>query len=735
MICENCGHECNPGNKFCGKCGTPLNEQQNTQAEQSEPTQEPLPEAKKQQPELQPPQDIQEQSPDNQEQPPNNQVQPQNVEIPDSIPKKANVKRMKLFICIAGILAVVLSAGGFAFYKYSVDKELSEKIPELNAVMGEFENLYLDLGNNRQEYENLLKEVNIQNEKKDLGVVKSLLAKATELQQKVQSDNDNKLAEIEDSLSVIETGLSNSLTDNFADEIVKLKTKIKSVQSSKNCKEAIALLDTANDLKDKVDKENKSILDSKLDFINSKDISLAFEEEIKQIESFKVEYTALLNQSKFSDANDLLDKWEAFVYPIENVNDNYNISVNQVDFSEFPKIKLFLTIDDMITGKVPAELSKKFFFISENDAKNPEFLRDTVNKVTQLNQKEKLNINIVADCSDSMTGYPINTARYIMNEFLNYVQFNIGDKVELTSFSDYVFTDVEFTNSKQAVSSAISNLNTYSMTALYDALFAAVNTTAIQPGAKCVIAFTDGMDNVSNISVSEVINQANRYNVPIFIIGIGNGLDDGVLSNIANSTNGFYTRITDVSDLADIYRRIYAKNKEMYVVEYETQNKEDVFGERTVKINIRTENSGGSEVYRFTPVMLGTAEFEAYSTDTIDKLMGAYLKNYIHAINNHDYSYIVDYIAPGGGVEREVKPYIQKDIQEKLLSYEIIEKNYTDANTCIVTTRETYMIQNRQEPLHARVLLGKYKVIKSSDGKWRLLDFADRYKVLSKTAR
>ena len=100
-------------------------------------------------------------------------------------------------------------------------------------------------------------------------------------------------------------------------------------------------------------------------------------------------------------------------------------------------------------------------------------------------------------------------------------------------------------------------------------------------------------------------------------------------------------------------------------------------------------------------------------------------RNYIHAINNHDYSYIEKYLVPGGGVEKEVKPYIMKDIQEKLLSYEIINKDFQDANTCIVTTRETYEVQNHMEPLHMRVLEGKYEVKKQSNGKWKILNFTD----------
>ena len=45
----------------------------------------------------------------------------------------------------------------------------------------------------------------------------------------------------------------------------------------------------------------------------------------------------------------------------------------------------------------------------------------------------------------------------------------------------------------------------------------AVNQTAMQSGAKCIIAFTDGMDNVSKCDPSIVTELAIRYRIPISV--------------------------------------------------------------------------------------------------------------------------------------------------------------------------------------------------------------------------
>lgn len=92
----------------------------------------------------------------------------------------------------------------------------------------------------------------------------------------------------------------------------------------------------------------------------------------------------------------------------------------------------------------------------------------------------------------------------------------------------------------------INNLVTGDMTSLYDALYTAVERVAAQNGARCVIAFTDGNDNYSNCTKEDVVNVANRYHVPVFIIGIGS-IDYADVNDIATQTGGMYYNVSDVT--------------------------------------------------------------------------------------------------------------------------------------------------------------------------------------------
>lgn len=522
------------------------------------------------------------------------------------------------------------------------------------------------------------------------------------------------------------------ILDDYKSEYDAIKNRVSVQEEEKSYEKTKVLLADTKALKASLQKDNNTIIDNILKKAKAKDTYKAYPAELETIKGYENNITTYKNENKFISARNVLTQYNDLLEAINCTYDNYDVSVNQIDYNSFPKIKVYLSIEDKNTKEVPKNLDPRFFYISEKSANNNVFLKQTIQKVAQLDQQESLNINMVADVSSSMDGEPLEKGKVIMTNFLEQIQFNIKDKVELTAFSNGVRTCATFTDNKELLKNEISNLQTEDQTAFFDALFAAVNTTAVQNGAKCVVAFTDGQDNFSKVTPDEVIQVAKRYSVPIFIIGIGNTIDTAKLENIAISTNGLYKQINDISDMSDLYQKIYKQNKEMYLLEYETLIKNDMVNERTLKIDIQTRKEGGGTSYTFTPRVLNSTQSVLNSTDEISELIGNYLNNYVNAINNHDYSYVESYIAPGGSVEKEVKPYVMKNIQEKLLSYEIIKKESIDPDTYIVTTRETYEVQNHDEPLHMRVLEGKYEVKKQSDGKWKILNFADLYKVLSK---
>ena len=105
-------------------------------------------------------------------------------------------------------------------------------------------------------------------------------------------------------------------------------------------------------------------------------------------------------------------------------------------------------------------------------------------------------------------------------------------------------------------------------------------------------------------------------------------------------------------------------------------------------------------------------------------------KNFDSAMNKSDFSLISGYLKNGSPIYTEQEKYVLHDITERLDSYELTNVSYTDANNCVISTRETYYVQVKGKPLQLMTQECKYNVENQGD-KWQLTSFAD-IKVVSR---
>ena len=114
-----------------------------------------------------------------------------------------------------------------------------------------------------------------------------------------------------------------------------------------------------------------------------------------------------------------------------------DVTVQQVDASAFPKIRLYLSVKDGNTGEVPKKLSNSLFYITEKKMQMQN-MKQIITSAGQLNEKEGAEGRYSFAGLADMDGGPLDEAKQIMSDFVNSVQFDAGDKVELTSFSHRV---------------------------------------------------------------------------------------------------------------------------------------------------------------------------------------------------------------------------------------------------------------------------------------------------------
>lgn len=497
-------------------------------------------------------------------------------------------------------------------------------------------------------------------------------------------------------------------------DAVKEKEASTALELFQDAKKALADLKLANDdyIEDQIDTyENLDLKDAEKKVVDSYDKNLAKIQELAKSEDR--DYGAI--KKAFNSMDKAVFQYIEPKNPLE-------FNIQQVDASAFPTVKLYVSLKDPATKTVPKNLDKTLFYINKEDA-NQKYVKQVVTSVNQLNEKEALKINMVADVSGSMEGAPLTEAKTIMNNFINSVQFDAGDLVELTSFSTGVRLEQEFCKDPDLLINDINALYTSDMTSLYDALYTAVERVATQTGARCVIAFTDGNDNYSSCSFQDVIDAAKRYHVPVFIIGIGS-INSNEISQIASQTGGAYYNIGAVNSMQNIYDEIYQMEKELYLVEFEDNTGATVKDTAQIEAGYHSLEYGGKCRYSYTPNVLLNPDSTSIYKDGPEAVVEKYLKNFPQAVTDSNFSLISDCMKSGSPIYNEQQKYVQRDIDETLDSYELIDTKYNGDDYCVISTRETYYVQVKGKALQLMTQECKYSVEK--EGKeWKMTSFVD----------
>ncbi len=166
-------------------------------------------------------------------------------------------------------------------------------------------------------------------------------------------------------------------------------------------------------------------------------------------------------------------------------------------------------------------------------------------------------MDLSIDVSGSMAGTPLTNAKSGGTLLVDQIQ--PGTAIGVSSFAsnvvrNYAITDIPDPDSgvKTDAKAAITALRTRGSTALYDGLmFSLADVTAFdrnRPGL--VYVLSDGADNSSSVTESEVIDAYKVAGVPIIAFAYGSAAPTGTLLNLASQTGGaLYQSPTTVADI------------------------------------------------------------------------------------------------------------------------------------------------------------------------------------------
>ena len=263
-----------------------------------------------------------------------------------------------------------------------------------------------------------------------------------------------------------------------------------------------------------------------------------------------------------------------------------NMSISQIDTSKFPDISVYTSVKDSSNNSIN-DVNAGDFQMVEVLSDGSEITSDC-KSIAALKDSDELDVNLVIDQSASMdSSNKMSQARSAANRFVSEISARKNSNVELTTFDDHVYNKQPFTNNIQLLQSSISSIKTNGNTALYDALYWAIQRTSMRNGSRFVVAFTDGEENRSTYTENEVIELSKKTGIPVYIIGVGDSINRSSLQGIANKCKGQYydCSISNMSDtLSKIYSNIYTFTESLYKFIFASQNTDNPYSYRTVSI-------------------------------------------------------------------------------------------------------------------------------------------------------
>ncbi|MBN1666490.1 MAG: VWA domain-containing protein [Anaerolineales bacterium] len=242
-----------------------------------------------------------------------------------------------------------------------------------------------------------------------------------------------------------------------------------------------------------------------------------------------------------------------------------DFQIQEIRNDTFPVLDVFVSVTD--TQGFPVDgLDKSNFSLSENGAPVDDF---TV--VPQNNIGQPLDFVLAIDTSGSMdtaaAPTPLDDAVRAAKNFVALLQ--PADRVAVVAFSSQVTLVQDLTTDRTLITQALDGLQPEGNTAFYDAIVRSVDVLKNSSQRKVIIILSDGTDSgIGEYTLSEAIDEAVRWNIPVYPIAFGTLIDQDELGKIADRTGGQAQIKPDSSALIDSYRLVLEILRQQYKITY-----------------------------------------------------------------------------------------------------------------------------------------------------------------------
>ncbi len=236
-------------------------------------------------------------------------------------------------------------------------------------------------------------------------------------------------------------------------------------------------------------------------------------------------------------------------------------------------------------------------FVTGLEKENFRLFEDKVEQqIAQFSSEDApLSVGVIFDCSGSM-GSKLEKSRQAVAQFFKTA--NPEDEFFLVEFNDRADLVIKFTTALEEIQNRLTFTQSKGKTALLDAVYLGLHEmkNAKNP-RKALLIISDGGDNNSRYTETEVKNLVREADVQIYAMGIfeptstrGRTSEEmggpSLLSEIAEQTGGRHFPVENLNELPNIAEKIGIELRNQYIIGYSPKNQERNGKYRRVQVKL-----------------------------------------------------------------------------------------------------------------------------------------------------
>jgi len=209
---------------------------------------------------------------------------------------------------------------------------------------------------------------------------------------------------------------------------------------------------------------------------------------------------------------------------------------------------------------------------------------DVAQKVSLVTMAEAaVNVVLVLDTSGSVAGQKLMHLKAAGQALVRALR--PGDTVSLVTFSERIARRAALERDQDRVLAALDGVGAGGRTALYDAVYAGLSMAAGDEGRSLLLVFSDGLDNASWLTASQLLQSLKRSSVVVYAVATPG--HPTVLGEMATDTGGELLQNAADRRLAEAFVRVLEQFRGGYLLTYSPQGVARHDGWHALRVGIR----------------------------------------------------------------------------------------------------------------------------------------------------